>query len=133
MVSYVHELLVLLFRNRSDAAADLLHGLDVPLPDYDRVSIGTTDVNDLQPAEYRDDLVLFLEQKQQKTLGIIVEVQLQPDAESRRHATGKSGYRSPSTHSGPSVWRLYGKAVQERKASGCRRRVEARAHLALPR
>jgi hypothetical protein len=70
MVSYVHELLVLLFRNRSDAAADLLHGLDVPLPDYDRVSIGTTDVNDLQPAEYRDDLVLFLEQKQQKTLRI---------------------------------------------------------------
>jgi hypothetical protein len=32
MVSYLHELLLLLFRNRSDAAADLLRELDVDVP-----------------------------------------------------------------------------------------------------
>ena len=79
MLSYKHELLLLLFRNRSDAAADLLRELDVQLPGYDEVRIESSDLSDLQPAEYRADLVLFLVQGRHKVLGVIVEVQLGRD------------------------------------------------------
>jgi hypothetical protein len=37
------------------------------------------DLSDLQPAEYRADLVLFLERESRKVLGVIVEVQLGRD------------------------------------------------------
>ena len=79
MLSYKHELLLLLFRNRSDAAADLLRALDVQLPGYDEVRIESSDLSDLRPAEYRADLVLFLVQGRHKVLGVIVEVQLGRD------------------------------------------------------
>jgi hypothetical protein len=49
-----------LFRNRSRSAADLLRGLDVHLPGYDEVREESSDLSNLQPAEYRADLVLFL-------------------------------------------------------------------------
>jgi hypothetical protein len=79
MPSYVHELLLLLFRNRSDSAADLLRELDVQLPGYDEVRIETSDLSDLRPAEYQADLVLFLLRGRHKVLGVIVEVQLGRD------------------------------------------------------
>ena len=60
MPSYLHELLVVLFRNRSGSAADLLRELDVQLPEYDEVRAESSDLSDVQPAEYRADLVLFL-------------------------------------------------------------------------
>jgi hypothetical protein len=81
MLSYKHELLLLLFRNRSDAAADLLRELDVQLPGYDEVRIESSDLSALTPAEYRADLVLFLVQGRHKVLGVIVEVQLGRDKE----------------------------------------------------
>jgi hypothetical protein len=74
--SYLHELLLLLFRNRSASAADLLRELDVQLPEYDEIRAESSDLNDLRPAEYRADLVLFLVRASQKVLGLIVEVQL---------------------------------------------------------
>jgi hypothetical protein len=74
MPSYLHELLLLLFRNRSGSAADLLRELDVQLPEYDEIRADSSDLNDLQPAEYRADLVLFLMRGSQKVLGVIVEV-----------------------------------------------------------
>jgi hypothetical protein len=76
MPSYLHELLVVLFRNRSGAAADLLSKLDVQLPEYDEVRAESSDLSDVQPAEYRADLVLFLVRGSRKVLGVIVEVQL---------------------------------------------------------
>jgi hypothetical protein len=79
MPSYVHQLLLLLFRNRSGSAADLLRELDVQLPGYDEVCIESSDLSDLRPAEYQADLVLFLLQGRHKVLGVIVEVQLGRD------------------------------------------------------
>jgi len=83
MVSYLHELIVLLFRNRSNAAPDLLRELDVDVPDYDQVCVESADLNDLQPAEYRADLVLILAQGPNKVLGVVVEVQLSRNEEKR--------------------------------------------------
>jgi Domain of unknown function (DUF4351) len=79
MSSYLHELLILLFRNRSESAADLLRAIDVHLPEYDDVRFESSDLSNLRPAEYRADLVLFLERGPRKVLGIIVEVQLAYD------------------------------------------------------
>ena len=75
MPSYIHELLLLLFRNRSGAVADLLRELDVELPEYDDVHAESSDLSNLQPAEYRADQVLFLVHGTQKVLGVILEVQ----------------------------------------------------------
>jgi hypothetical protein len=83
MPSYLHELLLLLFRNRSQAAADLLRALDVQIPEYDEIRAESADLNHVKPAEYRADLVLFLMQGTQKQLGIIIEVQLQGKDEKR--------------------------------------------------
>jgi hypothetical protein len=79
MASYLHELLLLLFRNRSGSAADLLRELDVEIPEYDDVHAESSDLSDLRPTEYRADLVLFLVRESHKVLGVIVEVQLGRD------------------------------------------------------
>lgn len=79
MPSYLHQLLILLFRNRFSSAADLLRKLDVQLPDYDEICAESSDLSDLRPAEYRADLVLFLQSGLRKVLGVIVEVQLARD------------------------------------------------------
>jgi hypothetical protein len=76
MPSYLHELLLVLFRNRSGSAAALLRKLDVQLPEYDEVRTESSDISDVKPAEYRADLVLFLVRESQNVLGVIVEVQL---------------------------------------------------------
>lgn len=83
MSSDLHELLVLLFRNRSGSAAELLRGIEVQLPEYDEVRFESSDLGNLRPAEYRADLVLFLEQGSRKMLGVIVEVQLACDEDKR--------------------------------------------------
>jgi len=79
MSSYLHELLILLFRNRSGSAVELLRAIDVHLPEYDDVRFESSDLSNLRPAEYRADLVLFLERGPRKVLGVIVEVQLACD------------------------------------------------------
>ena len=79
MASYLHQLLLLLFRNRSGSAADLLRELNVRIPEYDDVRAESSDLSDLQPTEYRADLVLFLVRESSKVLGVIVEVQLGRD------------------------------------------------------
>ena len=79
MSSYIHELLIILFRNRSNSAVDLLRAIDVNVPEYDEVRIESSDLGNVQPAEYRADRVLFLERAACKVLGIIVEVQLACD------------------------------------------------------
>jgi len=79
MPSYLHELLILLFRNRCSAAPELLREIDVEIPEYDDVRFESSDLGNLRPAEYRADLVLFLIRNSHKVLGIIVEVQLACD------------------------------------------------------
>ena len=79
MSSYLHELLILLFRNRSASATDLLREFDVQLPEYDEVRVESSDLSNLRPAEYRADLVLLLVNGLRKVLGVIVEVQLACD------------------------------------------------------
>ena len=86
MPTYLHELLVLLFRNRPTSAAELLRQFDVQLSEYDEVRFESLDLNNLQPAEYRADLVSFLVQGSDKVLGVIVEVQLARD-EDKRYAS----------------------------------------------
>ena len=76
MPSYLHELLLALFRNHPASATDLLRGLEVELPEYDELKTESSDINDLRPAEYRADSVLFLVRESQYVLGVIVEVQL---------------------------------------------------------
>src|ERR1700679_472228 len=83
MPTYLHELLILLFRNRPTSAADLLRDFEVQLPEYDEVRFESLDLNNLQPAEYRADLVSFLVQGSDKVLGVIVEVQLARDKDKR--------------------------------------------------
>jgi hypothetical protein len=68
MPSYLHELLLLLFRNHCRSAADLLRQLDVQLPEYDEVRAESSDLSNLQPAEHRADLVLLLVRGSQKVL-----------------------------------------------------------------
>ena len=76
MLSYKHELLIHLFRNRTDSTTDLLRDLDVPVPEHDEIQTESTTMNDLKPAEYRADLVFFLTQRSRKVFGVIVEIQL---------------------------------------------------------
>ena len=79
MASQLHEVLVLLFRNRPMLAPELLRdALGVALPRYTEARIESADLIDLQPTEYRADLVVLL-CDDEPVLGIVVEVQLRRD------------------------------------------------------
>ncbi len=79
MPSHLHEALLLLFRNRPTLAPELLRdALQVELPAYTEARIDSADLTDIQPTEYRADLVVLLLDGK-PVMGIIVEVQLSPD------------------------------------------------------
>ena len=79
MPSQLHEALLLLLRNRPELAPDLLRDtLRCELPAYTEVRIESTDLNELQPTEYRADLVLLL-LNGEPVMGVVVEVQLSRD------------------------------------------------------
>jgi hypothetical protein len=79
MPSQLHEALLLLFRNRPTLAPELLRdALHVDLPEYTEARIDSADLTDVQPAEYRADLVVLL-WRGEPVLGIVVEVQLSAD------------------------------------------------------
>jgi hypothetical protein len=79
MPSLTHESLVSLFRNCPAMAPELLRDtLGVSLPEYTEVRIDCADLTDIQPAEYRADLVLLLSHGE-PVLGIVLEVQLDKD------------------------------------------------------
>jgi hypothetical protein len=83
MPSHLHEALLLLFRNRPALAPELLReALHVQLPDYTDVRIDSADLTDIQPAEYRADLVVLL-LRDTPVLGIVLEVQLSSDEDKR--------------------------------------------------
>jgi hypothetical protein len=81
--SQLHEALLLLFRNRPTLAPELLRDtLQVNLPPYTEARIESADLTDVQPAEYRADLVVLL-LNGMPVLGIVIEVQLAPDERKR--------------------------------------------------
>jgi hypothetical protein len=83
MPSQTHEVLLELFRNRPLLAPDLLRdALHVELPKFSEARIGSADLTEVQPAEYRADLVVLLLDGV-PVFGIVVEVQLSPDGRKR--------------------------------------------------
>ena len=83
MPSFLHEALLMLFRNRPALAPKLLRdALHVELPDYTEARIDSADLTDIQPAEYRADLVLLLLHGS-PILGIVLEMQLSNDDDKR--------------------------------------------------
>ena len=81
MVSFLHEMVIEQFRSRPALAAEMLRDvLGVALPAYEGVRIEEASLNKLQPVEYDADLVLLLEHGE-PVFGIVLEVQLQPDAD----------------------------------------------------
>lgn len=83
MPSQLHEALLLLFRNRPGLAPDLLHDvLHLELPAFTDARIDSADLTEVQPAEYRADLVILLLDGV-PVYGIVVEAQLSPDERKR--------------------------------------------------
>jgi hypothetical protein len=79
MPSQLHEALLLLFRNRPALAPELLRdALHVELPHYTEVRLDSADLTDIQPAEYRADMVVLL-LNGSPVLGIVIEMQLSSD------------------------------------------------------
>ncbi|MFZ5894182.1 MAG: hypothetical protein ACOY0T_24185 [Myxococcota bacterium] len=79
MPSHLHEALLLLFKNRPELAAELLRdGLGFDLPAYSQVRIDSAEFAEVDPPEYRADLVVLLLDGK-PVFGIIIEVQLRTD------------------------------------------------------
>jgi hypothetical protein len=84
MLSQLHDALVTLFRNRPTLAVELLReALNYVVPAYTEARIESADFTQLQPAEYRCDLVVVLHHDDLPVLGVIVEVQLKRDPDKR--------------------------------------------------
>src|SRR5436305_11182097 len=84
MPSMAHEILVDLFKNRPSLAAEILaEVLGFPLPPYTEARLASTDLTEIQPAEYRADVVAVLVDRDLPVRVIIVEVQLAADPRKR--------------------------------------------------
>ncbi|WP_249645066.1 hypothetical protein [Nocardia sputi] len=80
MPSSVHEVLIELVRRRPTLVAELLIStLGLSLPEFDHARVDSGDLPDIEPTEYRADLVVTLTEAEVPVLGIVVEVQLQRD------------------------------------------------------
>jgi len=79
MPSQLHESLLMLFRNQPALAPELIRGaLGGDLPPYRSARVVAADLSEIQPAEYRADLVVEL-LEDGVAHGLIVEVQLSLD------------------------------------------------------
>ena len=84
MPSMAHEILVDLFKNRPSLAAEILaEVLGVSLPAYTEARLASIDLTEIQPAEYRADVVVLLLDGDVPVRVIIVEVQLAVDPRKR--------------------------------------------------
>ncbi|MES1240704.1 MAG: hypothetical protein ABUT39_03705 [Acidobacteriota bacterium] len=84
MPSMAHEILVDLFKNRPSLAAEILvEVLGLSLPPYAEARIASADLTEIQPAEYRADIVVLLLQDGAPVRVVIVEVQLAVDLRKR--------------------------------------------------
>jgi hypothetical protein len=79
-----HEVLVDLFKNRPSLAAEILtEVLGLSLPVYTEARIASADLTEIQPAEYRADVVVVLLDRDLPVRVVIVEVQLAVDPKKR--------------------------------------------------
>src|SRR5436305_2487942 len=84
MPSIAHEILVDLFKNRPALAAEILvEVLGETLPPYTEARLASTDLTEIQPAEYRADAVVVLLAGDVPVQVVIVEVQLAIDPRKR--------------------------------------------------
>ena len=84
MPSMAHEILVDLFKNRPSLAAEILvEVLGLSLPAYTEARIASADLTEIQPAEYRADMVVILLDGDVPVRVVIVEVQLAIDSKKR--------------------------------------------------
>jgi hypothetical protein len=80
----VHEILVDLFKSRPSLAAEILaEVLGISLPPYTEARLASADLTEIQPAEYRADVVVVLLDRDLPVRVIIVEVQLGVDLRKR--------------------------------------------------
>jgi hypothetical protein len=79
-----HEIAADLFKNRPSLAAELLdEALGIELPPYTEAHLASIDLTEIQPAEYRADVVIVLRDGKAPVRVIVVEVQLTKDARKR--------------------------------------------------
>jgi hypothetical protein len=79
-----HEILVDLFKNRPSLAAEILvEVLGLSLPAYTEARLASIDLTEIQPAEYRADVVVLLLDGDILVRVLIVEVQLAADPRKR--------------------------------------------------
>jgi len=84
MASFRHELVVELFQNCPSLATELLaESLHVPQPAYDEARLVSIALTEIQPAEYRADVVVVLYHNDEPIRVNIVEVQLGVDVDKR--------------------------------------------------
>jgi hypothetical protein len=84
MPSMAHEILVDLFKNRPSLAAEILvEVLGLSLPAYTEARLTSADLTEIQPAEYRADVVVLLLHDGAPVRVVIVEVQLAIDHHKR--------------------------------------------------
>ena len=84
MPSVLHESHLFLFRNQPALAADLIRRvLGVALPSFAEARVGSAELTQVQPPEYRADLVVELWSDEAAVHAIIVEVQLAEDKRKR--------------------------------------------------
>ena len=84
MPSMAHEILVDLFKSRPALAAEILgEALGIALPSYTEARLASIDLTQVQPAEYRADLVVLLHEGDALVRALIVEVQLAIDPRER--------------------------------------------------
>lgn len=73
-----------MFRHRPGFTADLLKDtFEYPLPDYQYVSLGSSDLPELRPTEYRADAVVVFAGADGPVLAVIIEVQRSRDEDKR--------------------------------------------------
>ncbi|HEU4538247.1 MAG TPA: hypothetical protein VFS00_29195, partial [Polyangiaceae bacterium] len=75
MVSLAHEILVDLFKRRPALGAELLtEALGLALPAYSEARLASIDLTEIQPAEYRADVVVLLLDGATAVRVLVVEV-----------------------------------------------------------
>lgn len=83
VLSFSHEILVDLCRQRGDLARALLHLLGI-VPGGARAELGSIDLSQVVPTEYRADAVTVFRDQEVARAAAIIEVQLQYDPDKRR-------------------------------------------------
>jgi len=100
--SFLHEALVILFRNQPELATELLRQTKLlEIPPFSSAGIESIDFSEIVPAEYRVDLVIVLRENDKPIYCVIVEVQLARKKRKREtwpfyQASARARFRCPT-------------------------------------